>query len=135
MTQTVHHDHPENATAFVANDSRAHWHDQSLWFVRSKRDKAAATLPEWEELRQRASAIKLHTMSRLADYLEQFERNATKLGAVVHWDLSSFRNQVGAVGAEHSYKDRNRGSRGQSMDRRQRRRTHALQGPSDPHVH
>ena len=84
-TATVHHEHPENATAFVANDSRAHWHDQSLWFVRSKRDKAAATLPEWEELRVRASQIKQHTMSRLGDYLEEFERNATKLGAVVHW--------------------------------------------------
>ena len=84
-TATIHHEHPENATAFVANDARAHWHDQSLWFVRSKRDKAAATLPEWEELRTRASAIKQHTMSRLGDYLEQFERNATKLGAIVHW--------------------------------------------------
>ena len=84
-TATAHHEHPENATLFVANDSRAHWHDQSLWFVRSKRDKAAATLPEWEELRVRASQIKQHTMSRLADHLEEFERNATKLGAVVHW--------------------------------------------------
>lgn len=86
MTQTAtHHEHADNATSFVSDDSRAHWHDQSLWFVRSKRDKAAATLPEWEELRERASAIKLHTMSRLADYLEEFERNATKLGATVHW--------------------------------------------------
>ncbi len=84
-TMTIHHEHPENASEFVANDSRAHWHDQSLWFVRSKRDKAAATLPEWEELRVRASAIKRHAMSRLGDYLEQFEKNATKLGAVVHW--------------------------------------------------
>jgi ligand-binding sensor domain-containing protein len=32
-------------------------------------------------------------------------------------------------------KNRNRGSRGQSMDRHERRRTRALQGPSDPHVH
>jgi len=86
VTQTLtHHEHPENATAFVANDARAHWHDQSLWFVRSKRDKAAATLPEWEELRARASGIKQHTMSRLGDYLELFERNATQMGAVVHW--------------------------------------------------
>ena len=74
-TLTVHHEHPANASEFVANDSRAHWHDQSLWFVRSKRDKAAATLPEWEELRARASAIKQHTMSRLGDYLEQFDIN------------------------------------------------------------
>ncbi|HEY0982945.1 lactate utilization protein B [Schlesneria sp.] len=86
MSQTlVHHEHPENASTFVADDARAHWHDQSLWFVRSKRDKAASTLPEWEELRQRASDIKLHTMSRLGDYLEEFERNATRLGATVHW--------------------------------------------------
>ncbi|RLS78968.1 MAG: lactate utilization protein [Planctomycetota bacterium] len=86
MTQTsVHHEHADNATTFVADDSRAHWHDQSLWFIRTKRDKAAASLPEWEELRERASAIKLHTMSRLADYLEEFERNATKMGATVHW--------------------------------------------------
>lgn len=86
MTQTaVHHEHADNATTFVADDSRAHWHDQSLWFIRTKRDKAAASLPEWEELRERASAIKLHTMSRLADYLEEFERNAIKMGATVHW--------------------------------------------------
>lgn len=78
-------DHPDVAQKFVANDSRAHWHDQALWFIRAKRDKIAATLPEWEELRLRASQIKLHAMSRLADYLEDFERNATKLGAKVHW--------------------------------------------------
>ena len=86
MTQTaVHHEHSDNAATFVSDDARAHWHDQSLWFIRSKRDKAASTLPEWEELRERASGIKLHTMSRLADYLEEFERNATRLGATVHW--------------------------------------------------
>lgn len=85
MTTTAVRKHPENAAAFVANNERAHWHDQALWFVRSKRDKIASTLPEWEELRQRASQIKLHTLSRLADLLEEFERNATKLGAKVHW--------------------------------------------------
>ncbi len=78
-------DHPHVAADFVANDSRAHWHDQALWFVRAKRDKIAATLPEWEALRERASAIKRHTMSRLADFLEEFERNAVRLGAKVHW--------------------------------------------------
>ncbi len=85
MTATKVRKHPVNAAVFVADNDRAHWHDQALWFVRSKRDKMAATLPEWEELRQRASQIKLHTMSRLADLLEEFERNATKLGAKVYW--------------------------------------------------
>src|SRR5207237_6582857 len=77
--------HAKLATRFVADAERAHWHDEALWFVRVKRDKAAQSLPEWESLRETASAIKLHTMSRLGDYLEQFERQATGLGAKVHW--------------------------------------------------
>ncbi|MEZ6057096.1 MAG: lactate utilization protein B [Planctomycetaceae bacterium] len=77
--------HPQLATKFVADIDRAHWHDQSLWFVRSKRDKAAATVPEWEDLRQAASAIKLETMSRLPELLEEFEKQAMKRGAIVHW--------------------------------------------------
>ncbi len=77
--------HAERAARFVENQDRAHWHDQALWFVRAKRDKAAATLPEWESLREHASQIKRHTMSHLAELLEQFEQNATKNGATVHW--------------------------------------------------
>jgi L-lactate dehydrogenase complex protein LldF len=77
--------HPERAAAFVADRQRAHWHDQALWFVRQKRDKQAQSLPEWETLRATAAAIKAHTLANLADYLEQFERQATRLGAQVHW--------------------------------------------------
>ena len=77
---TAAHDHPKQAAKFVANNERAKWHDQALWFVRAKRDKAAQTLPEWETLRQTASQIKMHMISRLAEYLEQFEENAKKLG-------------------------------------------------------
>ncbi len=77
--------HPEAAARFVADDARAHWHDQALWFVRLKRDRQAHGLPEWEELRSCAAQIKAHTVSRLPQYLEEFERNATAAGAVVHW--------------------------------------------------
>ncbi|AMV17061.1 LutB/LldF family L-lactate oxidation iron-sulfur protein [Planctomyces sp. SH-PL14] len=77
--------HPAEAAAFIANPKRASWHDQTLWFVRSKRDRAASTIPEWEELRQAASQIKQHTLANLGDLLEQFERNAQARGAVVHW--------------------------------------------------
>ncbi len=77
--------HAEKAAAFAANESRTHWHDESLWFVRVKRDRQAASIPEWEALREAASAIKTHTLSRLADYLEEFERNATANGIHVHW--------------------------------------------------
>ncbi len=77
--------HPTRAAEFIALPQRAAWHDQSLWFVRAKRDKAAKAIPEWESLRDAAAAIKAHTVANLADYLEEFERNAKKLGAVVHW--------------------------------------------------
>jgi L-lactate dehydrogenase complex protein LldF len=42
-------------------------------------------MPEWEQLRVLASGIKEHTLTHLGDYLEQFERNATANGMVVHW--------------------------------------------------
>jgi L-lactate dehydrogenase complex protein LldF len=77
--------HATLAAEFVHNRERAHWHDTALWFVREKRDKAARSLPEWETLREAASAIKAHTSSRLAEYLEQFEAQARKLGCQVHW--------------------------------------------------
>jgi L-lactate dehydrogenase complex protein LldF len=77
--------HAAAAAEFVADGPHAHWHDQALWFIRAKRDKCAHGLPEWEELRERAAAIKRHVIANLADLLEQFEANATRLGATVHW--------------------------------------------------
>lgn len=81
----AYRDHPAAAREFVADEERARWHDQALWFVRTKRDRMAHALPEWEALREQASRIKHHAMGRLADYLDEFERKATALGAVVHW--------------------------------------------------
>ena len=77
--------HADLAREFVGNENRAHWHDQALWFVRSKRDRMMQLLPEWEDLRRHAAQIKAHTLSRLPDYLEQFELQANRLGAHVHW--------------------------------------------------
>jgi L-lactate dehydrogenase complex protein LldF len=77
--------HPARAAAFAADEARAHWHDQALWFVREKRDRAASLVPDWEALRDAAAAIRAHTRGRLADYLEEFERNARARGAQVHW--------------------------------------------------
>lgn len=77
--------HAEKAAAFVADDERLHWHDKAVYFVRQKRDRAITFVPEWEELRSAASRIKAHSLSRLADYLEEFERNAIANKATVHW--------------------------------------------------
>src|SRR4051794_34604823 len=78
-------EHAERAAVFVADDSRLHWHDKAVWFVRNKRDVARSFVPEWEELRSLASQIKAHTLSRLPEYLVEFEQNATAAGAHVHW--------------------------------------------------
>ncbi|MCG8556327.1 MAG: LUD domain-containing protein, partial [Proteobacteria bacterium] len=78
-------DHATRAAAFVRNRARASWHDQALWFVRAKRDRAARALPEWEALRDAAAAIKAHTLADLASHLETFETHARRLGAQVHW--------------------------------------------------
>src|SRR4029079_16735333 len=56
-----------------------------LWDLRQKRDRESERLPEWEALRSLASAIKEHTLANLARYLEQFEANALRNGAHVHW--------------------------------------------------
>src|SRR5882672_4176420 len=77
--------HPEAAARFVADDERMHWHDQAVWWVRQKRDTASAPVADWEALRVAAAGIKRHVLSRLADYLEEFERNAQAAGAQVHW--------------------------------------------------
>jgi len=77
--------HPDRAAAFAADRSHAHWHDTALWFVREKRDRGAASVPEWERLRDAAAGIKAQALSNLAAYLEEFERNATANGIRVHW--------------------------------------------------
>ena len=78
-------DHAEASSRFIAAKDHIAFHDQRLWDLRQKRDREAEEIPEWEELRSLASAIKEHTLANLADYLEQFERNAIKNGARVHW--------------------------------------------------
>ncbi|GAA4451883.1 lactate utilization protein B [Nibrella saemangeumensis] len=77
--------HPQAAEQFNRDVDRTTWHDKALWFVRQKRDRAVYQIPEWEQLRELASQIKNHTLSRLDDYLEEFERNAQQNGIQVHW--------------------------------------------------
>ena len=77
--------HADKARKFLADESRADWHNQTLWIVRQKRDRIAATVPEWENLREQASQIKENTLSHLDIYLEQFEAEAVKNGVIVLW--------------------------------------------------
>ncbi|WEK33702.1 MAG: lactate utilization protein B [Candidatus Pseudobacter hemicellulosilyticus] len=95
--------HAAAAAGFLADQQRADWHDETLWFVRSKRDKAAQQLPEWEALRTQASAIKEHTLSRLEQYLTGFEEKALANGVQVHWaaDAAEHNRIVHSILAKH----------------------------------
>ncbi|RMH03132.1 MAG: lactate utilization protein, partial [Planctomycetota bacterium] len=53
--------------------------------IGERRGAAVAALPEWEELRERARAIKAHTLARLDHYLEQFTARAEAAGVRIHW--------------------------------------------------
>jgi len=78
-------DHAGASSKFIAATSHIEFHDKRLWDLRQARDRESHGIPEWEKLRDLASGIKAHTLTHLADYLEQFERNATANGMVVHW--------------------------------------------------
>jgi L-lactate dehydrogenase complex protein LldF len=78
-------DHATRAEIFNKDEERVNWHDKTLWFIREKRDKAAWQIPEWEQLRNVASAIKANVLAGLHDYLIEFERTAVANGAIVHW--------------------------------------------------
>ena len=77
--------HSKASETYLLNKSVEQRHDSTFYGVRQKRDRMAKGLPEWETLRETASRIKKHTIAHLADYLEQFEANATKNGVHVHW--------------------------------------------------
>ena len=77
--------HSEASENFIADAERTDWHDETLWFVRAKRDKASKVLPEWEAMREHASQIKDHTLANLGEYLQAFEAKAIANGIHVHW--------------------------------------------------
>src|SRR3954464_9451569 len=78
-------DHAQLAEQFNKDEERVEWHDETLWWIRQKRDKATHGIAEWEELRETASQIKNNVLSNLSEYLIQFEENLKANGVTVHW--------------------------------------------------
>jgi len=78
-------DQAEAAERFLAAPRHQQQHDTRLWTLRQRRDDQMWAMPEWEEMRSLASAIKEHTLCHLDTYLETFEANAKANGVVVHW--------------------------------------------------
>jgi len=81
--------HAKSAEKFTSDFDRTTWHDESLWFVRQKRDKAVYSVPEFQQLRELGSQIKEHSLSNLDQYLTEFEENAIRNGVTVHWAIDA----------------------------------------------
>ena len=98
--------HSRAAKQFLKDQKYAKWHDATFWAVRTKRDNMAQGLDEWEQLREKASQIKRHTITHLDEYLEEFAANAEKNGAIVHWakDAQEFNEIVYGILECHKVK-------------------------------
>ena len=98
--------HAEAARRFNDNRTKTTWHDATFWSLRQKRDNMASGLQEWEELREHASQIKQHTVTHLADYLEEFSTQLESRGVIVHWakDANDFNNIVLDILQSHGVK-------------------------------
>jgi L-lactate dehydrogenase complex protein LldF len=67
--------HYELAIQFYKQKGKKH--NEALWNIRKKRDKAIKEI-EWEELREKASKIKDNVINSLNEYIKQFIQNAKK---------------------------------------------------------
>jgi L-lactate dehydrogenase complex protein LldF len=83
-------DQAATAAKFLVDKGHEHYFDHLMWSLRRARDRAASQVPEWEQLRDLASEIKEHTLSHLAQYLEEFEASAKRNGVMVHWASDAY---------------------------------------------
>src|SRR5215216_7017264 len=75
----------ENAKAALADAHLRGALKNATSLFGERRKVAAASLPNWEELRSQARAIKDEVLSHLDKYLEEFVRMAESRGAKIHW--------------------------------------------------
>jgi len=74
-----------NAREALANDQLQRALGTAKHGFINKRLKAVRQLPEFEDLRDEAKAIKDHTLANLDHYLTAYEAKATAAGGHVHW--------------------------------------------------
>lgn len=96
--------HTKAADRFIANKAQSTWHNQTLHLVRDKRDRLAMQLPEWEMLRETAHKIKMHTISHLDRYLDEFTTHAAANGVQVHWAKDAEEHNEIVYNILHSHK-------------------------------
>jgi L-lactate dehydrogenase complex protein LldF len=77
--------HARRAQAFATDEPRVDWHSSALLALRDKRDREVQSVLDWERMRDAASQMKLHVLSRLPELLRAFADNCEANGMVVHW--------------------------------------------------
>jgi L-lactate dehydrogenase complex protein LldF len=76
----------QTAAKLLLNDSQLRKNVRhATGVIQARRKLVTEELPDWQELRESARQIKTHTLQHLDRYLEDFERNCTRAGGVVHW--------------------------------------------------
>src|SRR6185503_18946650 len=75
----------ENARAALADTQLRGALKNATSLFGERRKSAAASLPNWEDLRSQARAIKDDVLSHLDRYLEKFVSEAEARGAKIHW--------------------------------------------------
>ncbi|HUP04755.1 MAG TPA: LutB/LldF family L-lactate oxidation iron-sulfur protein [Bryobacteraceae bacterium] len=75
--------------------------------IRGKRNKVVQEMPDWQELRDAAHAIKEHTVRHLDFYLERFEANCARAGGHVHWarDADEANAIIVGIFKDHGYSE------------------------------
>jgi L-lactate dehydrogenase complex protein LldF len=76
---------PKAARAALADEQLRRNLHHATTTIRSKRERAVAERPDWEDLRLAGAAIKDDVIARLGELLVQLEANVTAAGGVVHW--------------------------------------------------
>ena len=98
---------PEAANSALDNSQLRRNVRHATDIIQAKRNNMTGELPDWEEIRAAGNAIKAHTLKYLDVYLEQFERNVTENGGVVHWarDADEANGIIWSIIARHSGKE------------------------------
>jgi len=93
----------ENAKAALADSHLRGALKNATSLFGERRKAAAASLPNWEDLRSEARAIKDEVLSHLDKYLEEFVRTAESRGAKIHWarDAAEANAIICRLAAEH----------------------------------
>ena len=76
---------PDAARVALGDTQLRHNLRDATTTIRNKRAQVVAEVPDWEELREAGRAIKADVMSRLDEYLLEFEAAVQSAGGHVHW--------------------------------------------------